>query len=355
MTRPLLSRRQFFCAATAATALGAANYSKADPVILEPKPSFEQFSFACDGRTAKIYSSAITEQINILQISDSHLYLEDDRDKEFQEFSARMAKAYNHTKRFSDGKDTNPTEMFAEIAQNVKRQDYDALALTGDIVSFPSQLAVEFVKEKLESTETPYYYTCGNHDWHYEGLPGTEKELRDEWIEKRLKPLYPDGVDPLAYSRVVKGVNLLFIDDSTNEILPKQLDFLKKELAKELPTLVFLHIPLFAPERDLDYAIGHPDFNAEHDRYWESERRPRWSAEGHTSVTYEFRDAIINAPNTLGVFAGHVHGTSLDIINGTPSNVVRAAYDGSTLRIELRPFPKRPTPRDRVMNNVNAK
>ena len=212
-------------------------------------------------------------------------------------------------------------------------------------MSFPSLANVEFVKEKMDLTETPYFYSCGNHDWHYEGLPGSEKELRDQWIEKRLKQLYPEGVDPLCYSRIVKGVNLLLIDDSINEILPRQLEFLRAELAKNLPTLVFLHIPLFAPERDLDYAIGHPDFNDVHDRYWESERRPRWPREGHTAVTYDFRDELVNAKNVLGVFAGHVHGTSLDLLNGTPSNVVTAAYDGSTLRIELQPFPKRPAPR----------
>lgn len=342
MSSSVLSRRQFFGLAAASAALASSANAEA---ASSTERDFSQFSFTSNGRTAKIFSSAVTEPITILQISDSHLYLDDERDAEYREFSARMAKAYNHTKRFSDGKETNPTEMFAEIADYAKDQKFDAIALTGDIVSFPSLANVEFVKEKMDLTETPYFYSCGNHDWHYEGLPGSEKELRDQWIEKRLKPLYPEGVDPLCYSRIVKGVNLLLIDDSINEILPRQLEFLRAELAKNLPTLVFLHIPLFAPERDLDYAIGHPDFNDVHDRYWESERRPRWPREGHTAVTYDFRDEVVNAKNVLGVFAGHVHGTSLDLLNGTPSNVVTAAYDGSTLRIELQPFPKRPAPR----------
>lgn len=346
MTRVNLTRRQFFGYSALAASCAAGNGARAQEKAQAPNDlSYAQYSYCSDGQTAKIFSSAIAEPVTILQISDSHLFLDDERGDEFKQYSDRMAKAYNHTKRFSDGKETNPTEMFEEIAARAKSQNYDAVALTGDIVSFPSAAGVDFVKEKLDATEIPYFYVCGNHDWHFEGMEGTEKDLRDEWIEKRLKPLFPEGVNPLGYSRVVKGVNILMIDDSIYEILPEQLEFLRAELAKGLPTLAFMHIPLYAPGRGVGFGVGHPEWNAAHDRNYKIERRLQWPEEGHTAVTYAFRDEIINAPNVLGVFTGHIHGTSLDLLNGRPSNVVRAAVDGSTLRIEIQPFPKRPAPR----------
>ncbi len=345
MTQSNLSRRQFFSAsALAATTFATANLRGQD-ARANCASSYEQYSYASDGKTAKIFSSAISEPVNILQISDSHLFLDDARGEEYKQFSDRMAKAYNHTKRATDGKETNPTEMFQEITSNAAKQDYDAITLTGDIVSFPSAAGVDFAKEQLEATGVPYFYTSGNHDWHFEGMEGSEKELRDEWIQKRLKPLYPDGVNPLCYSRIVNGVNLLMVDDSIYEILPEQLDFIRQELAKNIPTLVFMHIPLYAPGRSVGYGVGHPDWNAAHDRNMIVERRRQWPEAGHTAVTYSFRDELLAAQNMLGVFTGHIHQNTLDLVNGKPSNVVRAAYDGSTLRIELRPFPKRPEQR----------
>ena len=43
--------------------------------------------------------------------------------------------------------------------------EIDVVALTGDIVSFPSQAAIEFVSEALSKLDTEVLYTCGNHDW----------------------------------------------------------------------------------------------------------------------------------------------------------------------------------------------
>ena len=77
-------------------------------------------------------------------------------------------------------------------------------------------------------------------------MKGSLHELRETWINKRLLPLYK-GRNPLMYSVEVKGINLVNIDNSYYEILPEQLEFYKTEVKKGKPTLLMMHIPLYAP------------------------------------------------------------------------------------------------------------
>ena len=336
-----VSRRDFFKGTALGAAMTAVGGNVASSFAKDSSPtSVPASSYTSTGRSAQIFSELVKEPVKILQISDSHLFLDDERGDDYKQYSDRMAKAYNHTKRYYDGKDTTPTEMLAEIAEEAAKENYDAVALTGDIVSFPSAAGVDYVKSCLDKIGAPYYYVCGNHDWHFEGMEGTERELRDEWIQKRLQPLYPKGVDPLCYSVEIKGVKIIMIDDSIYEILPKQLDFVTRELSENKPSLAFMHIPLYAPGRRVAYGVGHPDWNAEHDQQlYKIERRPQWPAEGHNETTYRFRETLLNAPNLLGVFTGHIHSNSLDVLNGKASQVTSAALDGSTFKIEIAPYP----------------
>ena len=336
------TRRGFFGASlgTALTATVAPNAFAADVPVASPA-DFPETSFALNGADVKIYSKAIAEPVRVLQISDAHLFLDDERGADYRDYSKRMAAAYNKTKHFKTGADTNPIDELKKILADVSPEKYDAVVLTGDIVSFPSAAGVDFLLENLGATGVPYYYIAGNHDWHFEGLPGSSAALRAEWTSKILAPLYPKGADPLAYSVDVKGVKLLLVDDSTYEILPNQLDFVRRELAKGLPTALFMHIPLFAPGRSVGYGVGHPKWGAATDGGWQIERRQRWPEAGHTETTYAFRRDVLAAPNLVGVFTGHVHLSSLDVCEGKANLTARAAVDGSTVKIDFLPLGER--------------
>ena len=336
------TRRGFFGASlgTAIAATAAPNaFADAAPAAA-PHP-FPETSFALNGVDAKIFSKAIAEPVRVLQISDTHLFLDDERGADYRDYSKRMAAAYNKTKHFKTGADTNPIDELKKILADVSPEKYDAVVLTGDIVSFPSAAGVDFLLENLGATGVPYYYIAGNHDWHFEGLPGSSAALRAEWTSKILAPLYPKDADPLAYSVDVKGVKLLLVDDSTYEILPSQLDFVRRELAQGLPTALFMHIPLFAPGRSVGYGVGHPRWGAATDGGWQIERRERWPEAGHTETTFAFRRDVLAAPNLVGVFTGHVHLSSLDVCEGKANLTARAAVDGSTVKIEFLPLGER--------------
>ncbi len=342
-----LSRRRFLssasCVGVTGTLIGASSLSTISAVekkqeSVNSKTAAAETTFSLDGRNVKFYSSSVSEPVRILQITDAHLFLDDERGKAYRENSDRMAHAYNVTRHYQTGQETNPIKALKEIAESIPEKKVDAIVMTGDIVSFPSAAGVDYVKQCLDPLNIPYYYVSGNHDWHFEGLPGSEKDLRAEWIEKRLKNLYPRGVNPLAYSVKVKGVKLILIDDSIYEILPEQLDFLRKELAQQDPSLLFMHIPLYAPGRPVSFGVGNPNWKAANDGNYEIERRPRWPEKGHSETTYAFRSEILKASNLMGVFTGHIHRQSLDVCEGKPLHVAPASNDGSTLTIEILPL-----------------
>ncbi|MDO4586131.1 MAG: metallophosphoesterase [Planctomycetia bacterium] len=296
-----------------------------------------RFSFSLNDNEAVFYISGLTESSKIMLIADTHLFRDDERGQAFQTYSGRMAGAYNQTTHFRTGQTTNPESAFLETLKMAQEKKVDSIALLGDMLSFPTESGRDWLLEQLNASSIPFHYISGNHDWHYEGLPGSKNDLRNEWIEKRLKPLY-QGNCPLMYAVQMKGMRLVFIDDSTYEILPEQLEFFQNELAFKQPTVLFMHIPPFAPGRSVGFGLGHPNWNAQSDHSFEIERRPRWPESGHNETTIAFYNEILSSPHLLGTFSGHIHIQSLDIINGKPLVVVPTNTQAAYMIAHFRPL-----------------
>ena len=293
-------------------------------------------SFAVDANHVRFFTAAVDRRVRVLIAADTHLFADDQRGIPYQKYSGRMAAAYNRTSHFQTGEPTDPNASFQQILARAQEQDVDLLALVGDIFSFPSSAAIEWVGEQLDRSQLRYFYVAGNHDWHYEGMPGTLEELRATWIEKRLRPLYQKH-DPLMSVHEVGGIRFLAIDNSYYQILPQQLEFFRQQVASGKPLVLALHIPLYATGRPLGFGCGHPEWGATNDRNYQLERRPRWPAAGHTQTTYDFHREVFQAPNLLGVFAGHIHRSSLDVINGVPQFVTDDNASGAYLDVEFLP------------------
>ena len=96
-----------------------------------------------------------------------------------------------------------------------------------------------------------------------------------------------------------------------------------------------MHIPLYVPGRTIGFGCGHPQWGSETDRGFEIERRERWRVGGHTETTMTFRDEVFGCEEILGIFTGHTHRYSLDVISGTPQVVSKhnasAAYNDITV------------------------
>ncbi|NJC24453.1 putative phosphodiesterase [Arthrobacter pigmenti] len=275
----------------------------------------------------------MSETFRIVIIADTHLKLDDVRGEAFRGYTQRMAEAYTSAKHYRTNQVATPEDGFIEALSRAVDESASLVALLGDIVSFPSEAAIEWAAAWLNEIGIPWTYTAGNHDWHYEGMPGSDVELRARWIKQRLMPLY-GSADPMMSVRLLNGVRFVTIDDSTNEISPDQLEFFRAQVATGAPVVLFIHIPLFAPGRSVKFGCGHPEWGTSTDTLFTVEQRRPWRRR-HTPTTMAFRRDVFSAPNVLAVFAGHNHEASLDVVNGVPQCVVAPNLTGAHLVVEF--------------------
>ncbi|HEY8398936.1 MAG TPA: metallophosphoesterase [Flavihumibacter sp.] len=331
--------------------LGAAGLGAALPSWANPTPNsknregllLKEGSFSLDGTRLRFYHPGIKKEFKTIAIADTHLFRDDERGRPYQQYSGRMAKAYNQTRHYLTGEATDPEKSLIAALNLAADKKAELVSLIGDIVSFPSEAAVDFVMEHMKKSGLRWVYTAGNHDWHYEGMEGSLADLRATWIQKRLRPLYQKD-DPMMIVRELHGVRIVVLDNSNYQITEAQLDFFKNQLSYKQPVLLMVHIPLYAPGRSVGFGCGHPEWNAASDRNYELERRERWPASGHTAATMEFHRTVFSSPELIGVVAGHIHRPSLDIINGIPQVVSEANCVGACLEIEFHPTGTRRAP-----------
>ena len=294
------------------------------------------WNYSYEDTRVTYWLKGLKEPVRILQVTDTHLWRDDERGEPFREYSRRMAGAYHTTKHFRTGAETDPERSFMETLDHAVELNADLIALTGDMVSFPSEAAIEWMLRELQKRALPFIYTAGNHDWHYEGMKGSARDLRKTWTTRRLASLY-QGSDPLMSVHALRGIKVLVVDDSIYDLLPEQLAFLDKHEREGVPYLLMAHIPMYVPGKG--YGIGDPAWGAAKDDGYELERRERWPATGHMKSTFDFYDQLFTSELVLGVFAGHTHKRCLDVINGIPQFVTAANATGAFTQIDLVPLP----------------
>lgn len=325
-----ITRRDMFKFGAASAAALSLSRAQADA-----KPPEAGVSFASLKESLRFTMPSYKGACRFMVVGDSHLTIDDARGEPFKEYSGRMSKPYRSALHFRTGRPIASPDGFEYALAQAQKMKVDFLALVGDIVSFPSEAGVEYVRKRLDASGLNWMYISGNHDWHYEGLPGTEMELRAEWTKKRLAPLY-QGADPMMASRVVKGIRFVFIDNSLYEILPEQLAFWKQEAAKGEPVALMMHIPLYMPGYGpREAGCAHPEWGAKVDPHWKIERRPQWPEAGHTQTTFAFRETVFSTPNLLGVFVGHDHCHMFAFDRGHVQCVTAANADGSFLDVRV--------------------
>ena len=293
-------------------------------------------SFAIDQNKMRFFSPAFKKQFSILMMADTHLFRDDKRGEPYKQYSGRMSKAYNNTKHFQTNELTNPEECFVNTLHIAAELKTEMVALVGDMFSFPSEAAVEWIQQELKKAGLPYLYTAGNHDWHYEGMDEPISNLRTTWINNRLLPMYQQE-NPMMGVRELHGVKIITLDNSNYEITAEQLDFFNEHTKTDKPILLMVHIPLFAPGRSIGFGCGHPQWGAATDENYELERRHQWPKQGHSSTTMQFYSKVFSSPNLIGILAGHIHKQSLDVINGIPQVVTDANAVGAFLEVEFIP------------------
>lgn len=309
-------------------------------LILLSSPILKVFSQPClvyDSSTEDYVKIGISncdiKPIRVLHITDAHITFAGPEDEVYAEYSSRMSAAYEKGSYYKTGAPITRTEAFTSILNESKKLKVDLIMLTGDIINYPSKHAVEFVLSELNSCGIPFLYTAGNHDWHLEGLPGSSHDLREEWREKVLKPLY-QGESSSHSSYIINGINFLMIDNSTYQMTPDQLDFIREQKALGLPLVIGSHIPIDVA--DQHGTIGSHKWGAATDNSFEIERRERWPVEGHNQETYDFVNELIDS--NISIFlCGHIHTSKTERYVGLLQYITPMARFGHYRIIEIVP------------------
>lgn len=268
----------------------------------------------------------LTQPLRILQVSDAHLSgcCEEDSDK-------AKVKSKKKTAAFLKEAGGVPQEQRLKEALELA-EDCDALIFTGDIADSPSRANLELLESMLEGRR--YLYTFGNHDYYsYDSDRGCTED-RDLFLDEFLRFL---PCDPTMDAMQIGGVNLVTLDDSLAQFSWLQLGFLKAEIEKGLPILLFLHLPVYSPSFvpkayewwDSSMCVGTPpEVLAAH-----GETDPKMPAEEATLAMLEL---IRTEPLIKAIFASHLHFADEAEVLGKPQFVNEPCYLGSVREIVLR-------------------
>ncbi len=285
--------------------------------------------------TTTIAVEGLQQTVRMLQVTDSHIALIDQRDSDYMEVCADYCKRMRTKRKDCEGNYISPEDSFAEAMEKAASLDLDLLALTGDIIFFPSQANVEHVKTWSDKVKVSKLYTAGNHDWCYPNLKFND-ELRREWWPA-LEPLH--GGDTGYAALDIKGIRFIAIDDSTYQINETQLEFTKSQLRAGLPTVLLTHIPLsIATLRATTIDIwGDPILVGDPD--WDLPRREKWGTRGDTATTLEFVRLMSGTPNLAAIFCGHLHFHHADTLRPhTLQYVGLPGFLGGMRLVEFRPL-----------------
>jgi DNA repair exonuclease SbcCD nuclease subunit len=247
------------------------------------------------------------DSLKIMQITDAHISIEDEKESDLMKYGERMHKAYiNPRKHYSQDVYKTTFEYLDDLLLKAKNEKIELLLLTGDIVNFPSAISVKYVYDRLMKTGIPWLYISGNHDWHYEGMNGSLDSLRKMWTDMSLLPLY-NGYNPLSYSAIIKGINFVGIDNSTGQVNDKQIKFLKDQLKRKEPVILISHIPY--------------NFNRKADQ------------QGMVPLI----DIISSNSNKItAILAGHIHKSSFYFTGSLCEYTTLAGFQGASFIVNIK-------------------
>lgn len=235
--------------------------------------------------------------LKLLHVTDSHLPLCDARDDERKQALAL---------RKADQKDTMVKHLEEEVAY--AQANCDLLVHTGDLIDFVSAANLDYARALLAKENV--LYIAGNHD--YSQYVGEAWEDMNYRMNSYMR-MGPGGIgaDMFFTSRVVGGVNFVGVDNAYHQAEDWQTERLRMEVAKGLPVVLFMHVPLFEQalyERSRAYwqdgsayVMGCDEAHLmPYTEYRAAEQRP-------TAATKRFAEYVNSEPQIKAVLAGHLH------------------------------------------------
>ncbi len=279
----------------------------------------------------EILVEGLERELLVVQLSDTHLPAADARDPHPSRQAARHFQPYFQQR---TPKAAPVEQVFAGLLDQARALGPDALALTGDILHFPSVAGLERLRCGLAGQE--YVYTLGNHDWNFP---------YHAWGEADRLAHYPrffslTGGDPACQARRFGGLRLVALDNSTYQVNEAQVEFLRDQLASGEPCLLLVHIPLVIPSlMPSVMARWSAPIVMGGEEGWTPESRAKWQVGEVGEATRASLELVRRAENLVGVLCGHVHFPRADEVRpDCLQYVAKPGFEGGCRRLRLKPY-----------------
>ena len=174
--------------------------------------------------------------VKFLHLTDTHI--------------ARDSEKENGRAAVFDTTDEQIEQYFLEAVEYAKENNL-TIVHTGDLVDYITKENLEFLDENLKDVD--YILAPGSHDFAHL-IPGHQEYFdwraagfseNDVHKAEQIKTIAPHVNNNMYFaSKIIEGVNFVTIDNSYLKITDGQLDSLKAEVAKGLPIVVGMHIPM---------------------------------------------------------------------------------------------------------------
>ena len=248
------------------------------------------------------------EPFCFMHLSDTHLTLADSRDGR-----RKVKLAESRSSIF-------PWAQANLQAAIEKSQELGCLIVhTGDLIDFVSQKNLEAAKDFTDRCDV--IMAAGNHEFSlYVGEAKEDAAYRNQSLDK-VQAAFKNDIR--FSSRKVNGVNLVSLDNGYYQIEQWQLDRLREELALGMPTILLLHVPLYA--EDLYNAVvtepGMPSY--------------LMSVPGEQDeITAQAYELITTSPNIRAIFAGHLHMNFVTMVTPALPQYVTACDTGRIVTVQ---------------------
>ena len=183
----------------------------------------------------KIHIPQLEQDYEIWFLADSHVIVEDGSEDE-------QTAAYAAERKLVFANETGyPSDViFSQFIDKANEEKPDLVLLGGDIIDFPSEANVAYLKSELQRLTVPYVMTYGNHDWTFPW------EYMTEAGSATYRPMLEDAMGDAVLE--LEDLVVVSVDNSSNQVTPESLEEVKEAAAMGKPVVLLLHVPLSTEE-----------------------------------------------------------------------------------------------------------
>lgn len=291
-----------------------------------------------------IMISELTQEYEIWFLADSHIIVQDGSESE-----EVAAYAGQRIPGFVNEMGVSSEQIFSQFITQANEQKPDMVLFGGDILDFPSEANISYLKKELDRLKVPYMFAMGNHDWtfpwEYMTQEGSEtyRPMFEKYMYGNLTVAEAGEENKITtsvltamgntYANVIELEDMVFlsIDDSSNQVAAEAMDAIEYAYSLEKPIILMQHVP-FSTEALITKAK----------EAWANPVTLGMQVHGGIAPGDISADlwAKTHDDNSLikAVLAGHVHFAYEEQLSGSTVEIITdAAFKGKATKIVLQP------------------